>query len=447
MTATLVPLEETTSGSSDTALTGRNYLHVNPRYFPYIGGSEYYMQQLAERLAAAESASNVAVYTTNAWDLEHFWSNGKRTIETEREILNGVHIRRFPVQRFPLVSPLFYPGMRRLLSIISETPVPDMLALPLLNQLCRTTPLVPALTRSLRKDGMRYDLVHAANAPLDSMIRAAFEYSRRVDAAFVLTPFVHLGEPTNKDVRRFYTMRHQLEWMKQANAVFTMTSLERDFLAEKGVPESKMHIIGVGVVPEEISGGDGPGFRQKHAIEGPLVFFQGTAAYDKGAHHTVQAMQKLWQQGFEATLVIAGPVMTHFQRYYDELPPEIKKNIRFLGFISPQEKRDLFAAGDLFVMPSRTDSFGIVYLEAWLCGKPVIGARAGGVPAVISDEVDGLLVNFGAVDDLAAKIKLLLEDRALADRMGQSGYEKVLANYTWPVVFGHVQRIYRQILD
>jgi glycosyltransferase involved in cell wall biosynthesis len=97
-------------------------------------------------------------------------------------------------------------------------------------------------------------------------------------------------------------------------------------------------------------------------------------------------------------------------------------------------------------MPSRTDSFGIVYMEAWLCGKPVIGARAGGVPAVISDEQDGLLVDFGAVADLASKIKTLLVNPGLAARFGQAGRAKVLADYTWPVVFGKVYAVYRQIL-
>ncbi|MBN9389893.1 MAG: glycosyltransferase family 4 protein [Chloroflexi bacterium] len=442
MTATLTP----PAIPSTAPRPGRNYLHINPRYFPYIGGSEYYMQQLAERLAAVEPASKVSVFTTDAWDLEHFWRAGKRTIPEKQTRLNRVEIERFPVQRFPVVSPLFYPGLRRVLSILSESPLPDRLAIPALNQLCRVTPLVPALTREIFRHSEKFDLVHAANAPFDSLIRAGFDYCRKRDAAFALTPFVHLGETEDPAVRRFYIMRHQLDWMKRADAVFTMTTLERDFLHQKGVPESKMHIVGVGIDPSEIEGGDGAAFREKHHIEGPMVFFQGTAAYDKGTHHTVQAMQRLWQSGFEVTLVIAGPVMSQFQRFYDELPENDKSKIRFLKFIPAEEKRDLFAAGDLLVMPSRTDSFGIVYMEAWLCGKPVIGARAGGVPAVISDEQDGLLVNFGDVADLADKIKGLLKDSALADRLGQAGRAKVLENYTWPVVFGKVYSVYRQIL-
>lgn len=421
----------------------QRYLHVNPRYFPYIGGSEKYMQEIAERLAT-EPEAEVKVFTTEAWDLEHFWSSGKRTVHCGEEFLNGVLVRRFGVERLPVVSPLFYPVMRRLLTTLSAAPVPDKLALPLLNMGCRSTPLVPAMSHVLRRE--RFDLVHAANAPLDSLIRAAFDSAKKQDAAFVITPFVHLGEPENPQIRKYYTMRHQLEWMKQADAVFTMTTLERDYLAERGVPGQKTHVVGVGVEPSEIVGGDGERFRAKHKIEGPLVFFQGTAAFDKGTDHTVQAMQRLWSEGQEATLVIAGPIMSHFQRFFDELPAKDKARIKLLGFISPEEKRDLFAAGDVFLMPSRTDSFGIVYLEAWLCGVPVIGARAGGVPAVIEDERDGLLVTFGDVPELADKIKRLLTEREAAKHMAEAGRQKVLERYTWEKVFGNIWQVYRAVL-
>src|SRR3712207_8646872 len=77
-----------------------------------------------------------------------------------------------------------------------------------------------------------------------------------------------------------------------------------------------------------------------------------------------------------------------------------------------EDKRDLNAAGQVFCMPSRTDSFGIVYLEAWLNGVPVIGARAGGVPEIIDDGVDGYLVEFGDVAALANRIELLLDRKS-----------------------------------
>lgn len=437
---------DTRSSSTPQALSGKNYLHINARYYPFFGGSEYYMQQVAERLAAAEPRSKVSVYTTDAWDLEYFWQAGKRRVTEPDGPLNGVAVRRFPVRRLPLISPLFYPAMRRLMYILSKSPLPDAAALPLLAQMSRAAPLVPALEKALKNAPSRFDLLHTSNTPLDGLIRPAFAYAQRHAAAFVLTPFIHLGEPENPNVRKWYAMRHHITWLKQADAVLTMTTLERDFLARQGVPFEKMHVVGCGIIPPDVTGGDGTRFREKHQISNQIVFTQGALAFEKGTHHLVQAMQQLWQQGTDATLVLAGPVLSQFQKFYDELPPTTQAKIRFLGFISPEEKRDLFAAGNVFAMPSRTDSFGLTYLEAWLNGKPAIGARAGGVPAVISEEQDGLLVGYGAVDELAAAIKRLLQDENLCRQFGEAGRQKVYEQYTWPVVFGKIQAVYHKVL-
>lgn len=427
-----------------------NYLHLSPRYYPYIGGSENYIKEIGERLAAEENQC-VTVYATDAWDLEYFWRGDKKRIDRPNETLNNVQIKRFPVRRFPIISPLYYPAMRRLINIVSSSPLPDKAAVSLMSQMGRTTPLVPALSFALNsKKSPKLDLIHVTNITFDSLIYDAAAYAKRNKAALVITPFVHLGEPHDPLVRKYYTMRHQINWLKQADLVLTMTSLERDFLAQMGVPEKKMRVVGVGVEPEEMVGGDAAAFRNKHKISGPIVAFQGAIAFDKGANHVVQAMQKIWRENKgaarEATLVLAGPPLSQFEKFYQELPESDRANIRYLGFISPQEKKDLFAAADIMAMPSRTDSFGIVYLEAWLKGKPVIGVRAGGVPAVIGDGADGFLIDFGDVDDLAAKIAVLLEDKTLATRMGAAGLAKVEQNYTWTRVYAKIRQAYAEAL-
>ena len=111
-----------------------------------------------------------------------------------------------------------------------------------------------------------------------------------------------------------------------------------------------------------------------------------------------------------------------------------------------QDKRDLFAATTALAVPSRIDSFGIVYLEAWACGKPVIGARAGGVPDVIADGEDGLLVPYGDVPALAQAIARLSDDAALAAQMGARGRAKVERSYTWDKIFGIVESAYKELV-
>jgi len=235
--------------------------------------------------------------------------------------------------------------------------------------------------------------------------------------------------------------------MSEADAVFVQTDLERDFLAQKGVPLEKMVKTSIGVNIDEVLGGDAGRFRNKYEIDGPIVFYVGVTAYDKGTVHLVDAMRNLWQQGLEATLVLAGPTMDHFMKYYESLPDQDRRRCKVLGFIPEEDKKDLFAAGDVFVMPSRTDSFGIVFLEAWLYNKPVIGADAGGVPEVIDNNQNGFLVKFGDVSSLADRISILLQDRKLASRMGLAGERKVRENYLWDIVYERIHRVYMRMRD
>lgn len=412
------------------------FLHVIPRYYPYIGGSEGYIKEISERLVG--EGHSVTVFATDAWDLEHFWAAGKKTIPTSREIHNGVEIRRFPVHRLPF-SPLTYPVLRRGMTTLSALPVDST---RLLFRLCRLTPLVPALERQFAQGGERFDLVHATNMPFDSLVFAAFRYAQSRGLPFLLTPFTHLGEPQDAKVRQYYTMRHQIALMRGSDRVILMTGLERDYLVDRGLPPRLMATVGVGVNPAEVTGGQAQRFREKYGVPGPIVFYVGTTAFDKGTHYLVEAMRTLWAKGREARLILAGPQMDHFLRYFQALPEEARQRCHLLGFISDQDKRDLFAAGDVFAMPSRTDSFGIVYLEAWLYGKPVIGAAAGGVPDVIADGQDGYLVPFGDVPALATRLEQFLDDKDRAGRFGEAGRQKVLKEMTWDVKYAAIRQIY-----
>ena len=436
-------LHTATTATTSAVRPARAYLHIIQRYYPYIGGSELYFQMLSEWFAAR--GDRVTVYTTDAWDLEHFWAAGKRRIDwgaAPREH-NGVAVRRFPVRRPPLWR-FGYPVTRRLMTHLSALPLPGGAAI--LRRAGTFSPWVPSLARALREETARFDLVHSANIALEGPILAAEDYCRRLDVPLVVTPFVHLAEGGRGRVSKYYTMRHQLGTLRRAAAVVAQTALERRFLLAQGVAEERLHLVGAGVDPATVVGGDGAAFRTRHNIEGPIVAIIGTTAHDKGTPHLVQAMQSLWQQGRTATLVIAGPTMEHFVRWFAALPIADRARCRLLGFISPEEKRDLLAATDVFALPSRTDSFGIVYLEAWCCGIPVIGARAGGVPDVIADGEDGLLVPFGAVPALADALRTLLDDPTLAARLGARGRAKTLERHTWERVATAFAGIYDSVV-
>src|SRR5262245_60919913 len=241
-------------------------LHLVQLYYPVASGAARYFVEISERLA--REGHHVTVLATDAYDLEHFWAPGKRRVDQPEEIRNGVQIIRFPVRRLP-GPPILYPVLRRLMVEISRLPG----TAPLLLRLATLTPRLPDMLRYLEEHAERFDLIHTTNITLDFAIIPAFALARRRSIPFICTPFVHLGPPGDQAILRYYCMRHQVDLLRRSNRVITMTGLETDALAARGVPRELMRRVGVGVTPGEVLGGDGARFRAEQQIDGPLALF------------------------------------------------------------------------------------------------------------------------------------------------------------------------------
>lgn len=417
-------------------------LHITQRYWPAYGGAEGHLAELSARLAAA--GHEVTVLTTDALDLETFWNPQRRHIPLQTEVHRGVRILRFPLRYLPWPG-LSYPGMRRLLWLLSKArPAP----VSALHGLARYAPWCPGLWRWLATTDEHFDLIAGMNIVFEPFMAAGLDFARRRGIPFVCFPLTHLGagpQPGHDPPSRFYTMRHQVDLVRRSDAVAAQTPTEQAFYRDRGVSAARIRVIGAGVNPEEVAGGDGDRFRQQHGLAGPIVTFLSAMAYDKGAVTTVEAVRRLWAGGRDLHLVLAGSLMTPFRHYLERLPASDQARLLVLPGIAEEEKRDLLAACDLLAMPSRVDSFGIVYLEAWLYCKPVIGAQAWGIGDLISDGEDGLLVPFGDEQALAGAIAHLLDHPDQAQRMGERGEAKVYRSHTWAHKFALVEALYREL--
>lgn len=417
-----------------------HFLHINQLFNRASGASRYFIE-IGERLV--REGHRVTVLSTDAMDLEYFWDGRRRRVARAEDEHGGVRVLRFPVRRLP-GPPILYPVIRRLMVELGRL---GPATAPLLRRMATITPQLPALARHLHEAPELADvaLVHTTNITLDFAIIPAARWAARRGIPHLCTPFVHLGEPGSRQIVQYYSMPHQLALLKACAGVATMTDLERDFLAARGVARDRLHVVGAGVDPAEVAGGDGAAFKAAHGIDGPVVLSLGAAAYDKGTVHVLEAMRRLWAAGVAATWVQCGPLLGHFERHYAALPGEERARTRVLGYVDDATRRDALAAADIYAQPSRTDSFGIAYLEAWCYGVPVVGARAGGVPAVIREGTDGLLVPFGDVPALAGAITRLLGDRGLARRLGESGRERVLRELTWDAAYGRARALYASL--
>src|SRR5947209_17375325 len=121
--------------------------------------------------------------------------------------------------------------------------------------------------------------------------------------------------------------------------------------------------------------------------------------------------------------------MPNFRQFWRQYRPTSR--IRRLGILNAQQKKDFFAGIDVFAMPSRSDSFGLVFLEAWANGVPNLAYRAGGVAGVIRHEQDGLLTRCGDIKDLADAIGRLSTNAELRRKLGEAGRGRLARDYEW----------------
>jgi glycosyltransferase involved in cell wall biosynthesis len=223
-----------------------------------------------------------------------------------------------------------------------------------------------------------------------------------------------------------------LRWLlRQADRVFVQTPSEREMAINLGVPRHRVILQGLGVDPADCTGGDRTAVRSCWNV-GPKEVVIGHLAnnsVEKGTVDLLRAAERLWTQGVDFRVVLAGPEMTNFKAFWAGFGP--KHRVTRLGVLSESEKRDLFAGIDLFALPSRSDSFGLVLLEAWANGKPVVAYRAGGPADLVRDGIDGRLVPCGDVAALARVIREIVDSPESRARMGREGRTRTAAEFRW----------------
>jgi glycosyltransferase involved in cell wall biosynthesis len=133
------------------------------------------------------------------------------------------------------------------------------------------------------------------------------------------------------------------------------------------------------------------------------------------------------------------------QRFWTDHPGLDRHRVTFAGRIDAAQLRAAYRECDVFVAPSRYESFGLIYVEAMAWGKPVVGCRAGGVPEVVTDGETGLLTEPGDVDDLRAKLIRFLNEPSLRIRMGQAGRARVQIHFSRATLARHSAELYAEL--
>ncbi len=227
------------------------------------------------------------------------------------------------------------------------------------------------------------------------------------------------------------------------------TEEERQFVDLYGNPPGKIEIVAPGVEHAFFAPGDKTGARRALELgDGPVLLFVGRIQPLKGADVAVRSLASLGRR--DATLLIVGGAsgadghdeMEKLWSLIDEF--NLGDQVRF---VPPQQHHILstyYRAADVVLVPSRSESFGLVALEAAACGTPVVANAVGGLLTIVEHGRTGYLVADRQPDVFARHIADILDNAELATRMSVNAAERAL-NYTWGFAAARLRRTYADL--
>jgi glycosyltransferase involved in cell wall biosynthesis len=395
-------------------------LHVLINYHPSVGGTQLLFKGISEK-CIQQYKDKVEVITVDSYYGSH--SKLYKPIRPLQETVNGVIIRRFSFLRahkywFSLLSKIIIKITGKTNNWLYET---------------ATGPVSYSLKRAM--DNTEADVIAASSYGYLFMQYPLYRHKLKNPKPFVFQGAIHFADNEDHQV----ITNNTLECIKASDYYLANTQYEKDRLIKLGVDESMIVVTGVATDVAFFAKGKRAVYRDKLNIkdEDIVIGYIGRIETTKGIQVLIDAFLNAKNTNSQLKLIIAGYETNHVQqlkKYIESVNSIFTNDIMFVLNIEDYDKPHIFSSLDIFVLPSVNESFGIVFLEAWACKKPVIGTAIGAIKSVIADNVDGLLMQPHSVESLTEKILILASNKDLRDQLGNNGYNKTILNYSWDSV-------------
>ena len=238
---------------------------------------------------------------------------------------------------------------------------------------------------------------------------------------------------------------------RSSTALIAVSPQVRDDLVSLGVaPAEKFTVVRLGIeLDERVAIDDAMRADARRVMGIPsgrfAVGWVGRMTGVKRTDDVVRAFAALRARGVDACLCIVGdgPDREQVERRAHELG--VVRDCLFLGY--QEDVARFFAVFDAFVLSSVNEGTPVVAIEALAAGRPVVATRVGGVPDVVSDGVDGFLVEPGDTEALAERLERLALDPELRREMGEAGRARMLPRYAVSRLIDDTDRLYRSLLE
>ena len=285
-----------------------------------------------------------------------------------------------------------------------------------------------------RKEGIGYDLVHS-HYWLSRDVGAAAAKAWGVPHVFSFHSVAAVKERASGQPEPLVRKDVEDRAAEQSDLVFVFTPEEAaDLAGLLGIAREKVHVVPAGVDAELFAPRDRSEARRRLGLpeRGHIVLFVGRPEPFKGPDLLVRALAHLGVDDPPQLLIVGGSEDEHSVDWLKEIAAEagVASLIQWRSAVPQASLPDFYAAADVCAVPSFHETFGLAALEAMACGRPVAAAAVGALPSLVSDGETGMLVPSHDPAAFADRIRELLADPQLRERMGRRARERAV-QFTW----------------
>ena len=308
--------------------------------------------------------------------------------------------------------------------------------------------ITPALIKDLMHDRISQIVAECARSfQLDAA--ALVSVIRRIPLIVVPHGSLYSYGSIEGGLRRWLYVFHNAflkASFRRARRVVATSSEEQNQFTRFGISSSKMVVTPNFLDANQFSQlPEAAGFRERFGIapDQKIILFLGRLNEIKGLDILIMAFIQIFQKRRDTWLVLVGPDSGYLKIIQGFLErSKCSSRIVVTGALYGSAKIEALAAADFLVVPSRYESFGIVVLEAFFCGKPVVASNIGGLRDLVADRETGFLFRVGDVDQLANLVEELLNKPEERQRMGENARQFALDHYSARAVGDMVMSIY-----
>jgi len=412
-------------------------LALTPFFLPSEGGGVRAVYYLSREYAKLGHDVEIATFNCASY--------GTRESDADKIVLGFAHASvrsaRFPafgiidglrVYRFPYVSvsyPLSYQSIMfspSMLSVLLRQAKPDVVHL----------------------HGIGWFYHYGVMAAVTKMRRIPLVITTHGLQEFYDNTYVRSPYPIRIVLRSLVTFT-----FRSAARIIALTKADIPVLSRFGVCEQQISTIPNGVhqgtYAGEVNGNLLGALREKYKLRKRVVLSVSVVKPSKGLEYLIEAVSYVNHD--DMTVLIVGDHV-EFPNYVMKLRRHIRKLaledvVVLTGWLPDGEVATLYKCADVFVLPTLAETFGLVLLESMAAGKPIVATSVGGIPEIVENYRNGILVPPRDPEALGEAIRRLLDDRQLSERIGREGRRRVDWNYNWRAVAERTLKVYEEIMN